>query len=102
MDLQTSRIVPEMSEFELPASTSNPIHKPAQSYHHMWSNICGYDNFATTEIFQDGTTPLYITCQKGLIQVVKYLIAAKADINYQRKVYIRRSHALHLAMYSHV
>ena len=35
---------------------------------------------------QDGTTPLWAACQDGHLQVVKYLIEAKADVNYPDKV----------------
>ena len=45
---------------------------------------------------QTGSTPLYIACQTGHIPVVERLIAAKADINHQKKVPI-----LHITMFVH-
>ena len=36
-------------------------------------------------------TSLYMACQEGNFQVVKCLIAAKADVNHQRKVCVTDS-----------
>ena len=35
---------------------------------------------------QDGATPLYIACQEGHLPVVEQLIAAKVDVDCQKKV----------------
>ena len=46
--------------------------------------LCCYG--ANVLYLQDGATPLYIACQNGHLPVVERLIAAKADVNRQRKV----------------
>ena len=45
---------------------------------------------------QDGTTPLYVACQEGHLTIVEQLIAAKADINHQRKVDPIWHHFMHI------
>ena len=40
----------------------------------------------TVLYLQNGGTPLYIACQEGHLLIVERLIAAKADVNHQKKV----------------
>lgn len=40
----------------------------------------------TTLHLQNGETPLYTASQEGRVEIVDHLLAAKADVNLQRKV----------------